>query len=122
MCPIVPIFKCGFVRSTFSFAIAVSAPQLVRSLTSRWNFPLALLPGRPAGRFRDHFLGDRSGGLGIMREMHGKTCPSLGAPAAAGGIPEHPGKRHFDTNHIRAAARFGSLNLAPPRIQVPEHL
>src|SRR6266853_3923199 len=32
MCPIVPIFRCGLLRSNFSFAIAVSAPQLeVRS-------------------------------------------------------------------------------------------
>src|ERR1700724_504625 len=114
MCPIVPIFKCGLLRANFSFAIAVSAPQLVRSLTSRWNYSLALLPGRPAGRFRDHFLGDRRRGLGVVREMHGKACPSLGAAADVGGIPEHLGKRHLDANHIRAAAALGSLDLAAP--------
>src|ERR1700730_14520261 len=37
MCPIVPIFRCGLLRSNFSFAIAVSAPQLVYSFPVRLN-------------------------------------------------------------------------------------
>src|SRR5271169_1213374 len=100
MCPIVPIFRCGLLRSNFSFAIAMSAPQLVRSLESSSKISPPLLTSRPTGRLCDHFLGDRIGGLGIMREMHRKTGAALRAAAHVGGISEHLGQRNFHANHV----------------------
>src|SRR5258707_11961 len=123
MCPIVPIFRCGLLRSNFSFAIALSAPQLECSRASSKKINLAvsrraastartLLASRPAGCLRDHFLGHRRGCPGIMREMHGKAPAALRAAADVGGIPEHLRERNFHANHVRAAARLSPLNLA----------
>jgi hypothetical protein len=46
MCPIVPMFTCGFVRSNFSFAIASSAP-----LVKEQNF-LNLLTDPKTGHYK----------------------------------------------------------------------
>src|SRR5712675_940222 len=140
MCPIVPIFRCGLLRSNFSFAIALYTPQLECSRASSQKINLAvsqraastartlsrraastartLLASRPAGCLRDHFLGDRRGCLGIMREMHGKARAALRAAADVGGVPKHLRERNFHTNHVGAAARLSALNLAATRIQI----
>src|SRR5271165_3856508 len=85
MCPIVPMFTCGLLRSNFSFAIECSAPPLELDENPPASpvepAPPDPLPGNSPGRLGDHFLGYRTWRLGVMREMHGERRATL-RPAA----------------------------------------
>src|SRR5919205_4178177 len=59
ICPIVPIFKCGFVRSNFLFAMGVRSPLLL-----------------PAD-LRDDVPGDALWHLGVAAEVHCRRGPAL---------------------------------------------
>src|ERR1700730_16701316 len=75
MCPIVPTFTCGLLRSNFYFAISFSAPQsnsFQIPMTPRLLFPPRLL---------DDFFGKTRGHLRIVREMHGEISAALCAAA-----------------------------------------
>src|SRR6266508_6395850 len=62
MCPIVPTFTCGLVRSNFFLAIG--------------ELLLSALGG--------HFFGDVTGHLVVLRELHRVTGPSLRHRAQVG--------------------------------------
>src|SRR5207245_11506913 len=118
MCPIVPMLTCGLLRSNFSLAIALSAPQLERSLEPCGNPLPARLPHGPSGRFGDHFLGNRYGRFLVMREMHRETGAALSAAAEVGCIAEHFRQRHLRADNLGACPGFVSLDLRTPRVQV----
>src|SRR6266851_4837983 len=112
------MFTCGLLRSNFSFAIALSAPQsksfrfrCYRALTAK-----PLLPGHLAGRPLDYFLGDRSRRFGVMRKMHGERGAPLRAAAQVRGVTEHLRERHFHADDVAARAVFRALNRRTPRI------
>src|SRR3984957_80346 len=56
-----------------------------------------------------------------MRKVHRETTASLRATTDFGGIAEHLGQRDLHVDDFRAAARFASLQLAAPRVQVRDH-
>src|SRR5947209_15132311 len=116
MCPIVPMLTCGLLRSNFSLAIALSAPQLERSLEPCGNPQPARLPHGPAGRFGDHFLGNRYGRFLVMREMHRETGAALSAAAEVRGVTEHFRQRHLRTDNLGARSGFVSLDLCATRV------
>src|SRR5882724_6666576 len=96
MCPIVPTFTCGFVRSYFAFAI-VSPPAggLAGPGTRR----------RLAGDLGHDLFGDRGRDFLVSRELH-----------RVGRAPQ----RHAGANDLRAAARFHRDDPTAAAVQVPD--
>src|SRR5260221_14564099 len=109
MCPMVPIFTCGLLRSNFSFAIPF-APQI--EIHSNPDKPCCLLF---APVLLDDFFRQRRGQLRIMRKVHGKRRAALRAAAQIRGVTEHLRQRHFHSNHVAPSAVLGALNRRPPR-------
>src|SRR5271169_2181073 len=108
------MFTCGLLRSNFSFAIACSAPPLELDENPPASLvepaPPNLLPGNPPGHLADHFLGNRTRRLGVMREMHREGRASLCPAAKIRSVAKHFRQRNFDADHIAAGAILGALN------------
>src|SRR5262245_51455708 len=112
MCPIVPTFTCGLVRSNFCLAMSGS--------------PCAGLAGRPggaglAGDLRHDLLGDGPRHFLVAGELHGVGGPPLGHGANVGGVAEHLTKRHEGPDHLGAGPRFHRDDLAPAAVEVADH-
>src|SRR5436190_21792839 len=76
MCPMVPMFTCGLVRSNLALATGSLLESLTRtSVCSGWS---ATAVGLLAPRFRDDLLRDVPGNLGVGIELHGENSPALG--------------------------------------------
>src|SRR6266852_6846615 len=80
MCPIVPMFTCGFVRSYFALAMAAPPTPCLTSASARH---------RPAGRLRRDLLGDGGRHFLVARELHGVRGSALCHRPQIGGIAEH---------------------------------
>src|SRR5579884_796328 len=102
MWPMVPILTCGLLRSNFSFAILCSW-----LLSSKCSLPryLALHP-------RNDLIGDVSGHLLVLREMHRETSAPLRARAKLGGITEHLRQRHRGLDQFRGSAGLRAFQLS----------
>src|SRR5262245_37327303 len=81
MCPIVPTFTCGLLRTNFCFAIASCplcsasremshCPRALRLSADMLPALLPLCPHHLARRLRLNLLGDAAWHLGVMRELH----------------------------------------------------
>src|SRR2546426_3994786 len=111
MCPLVPTFTCGFVRSYFAFAIV-------------WP-PRGGLAGpgarrRLAGDFGHDFFGDRGRDFLISRELHRVGRTPLRHRPHLRRVPEHLPQRHGGANDLRAAARFHRDDATATAVQVPD--
>src|ERR1700739_124811 len=107
MCPIVPMFTCGFVRSYFAFAIATSRVDL-HGDPDVAPTPPTLAPG-PAKPCRGSTWSPCPGlnrrprpyqGRALPSELHGRIH-SMGAPNG----PQTPNRSH-PARRSRASARF----------------
>src|SRR5690348_8872299 len=116
MCPIVPMFTCGLLRSNFSFAMSSSAPQ---SKSCKKSVSLKLLS--TAGLLYN-LLGKIVGKFRIMRKMHGECRAPLRAAAQIRGVAEHLRKRHFHANDVASRAAFRALTLGTPRVAAGKSL
>src|SRR2546427_238632 len=102
MCPIVPTFTCGFVRSYFAFAIV-------------WP-PRGGLAGpgarrRLAGDLGHDLFGDRGRDFLVSRELHRVGRAPLRHRPHLRRVPEHLPQRHRGANDLRAAARLADTLL-----------
>src|SRR4029079_4262965 len=97
MCPIVPTFTCGFVRSNFSFPIISS------SLSSS-------LFVRPALRFADDFVSHAARHFLIAREMHRVLGSALRARYYQRRVSEHFRQWHDGLDDLRARAVLHAFN------------
>src|SRR5881628_2039429 len=70
MCPIVPMFTCGFVRSYFAFAM-ICVPPVSRVLAG------ADALSRLTGDLRHDLLGDCGRHFLVARELHGRSRAPL---------------------------------------------
>src|ERR671935_909219 len=108
MCPIVPTFTCGLVRSNFSLAIGsklrlqrLAAPFQNRAVPKGTRIPFLACPGLApwANLFRpessahrlslhpgDDLLGHRTRHFLIACEVHGIGRAALGTGAHVGGV------------------------------------
>src|ERR687892_356631 len=84
MCPIVPMFTCGFVRSYF--ALAMGAPPTPLASASAGHGLAGRLGGDLFRHGRRHFL--------VTRELHGVSGATLGHRPHVGRVPEHLPERH----------------------------
>src|SRR5207342_1588419 len=98
MCPIVPMFTCGFVRSNFFFPMS-SSPRLPR-LGSRVLWSEALL-APDAG---NDLLGDVGRHLVVVLQLHRcvRRAP-LGARTQVGRVAEQLGERDQHPDRLLAA-------------------
>src|SRR6185503_11508674 len=77
MCPIVPMFTCGFVRSNFALAIAISCA---------WKLAGARTWRRSPRHLGDDLLADGARHFLVAGKLHGVGRPPLGHGADVGGI------------------------------------
>src|SRR5271154_397837 len=75
MCPMVPMFTCGLLRSNFSFAMDVESPA---SLFRHFSL-----------NFRYDFFRDVLGNLFVLPEVHGETAAALRARAQLRRVAKH---------------------------------
>src|SRR5215469_1814005 len=130
MCPIVPTFTCGLLRSNFSFAIANSVSYfcfLLQKLfvsSSHSSSKRGQYLFRPCGTFPLHlghdFLGHRAGRLFIPREMHRKRCAALRVRAHVGGVAEHLSQRNHRLDYLRSGAMLNALDPSAAAVQVAD--
>src|SRR5438874_10605809 len=103
MCPIVPMFTWGFVRSNFFLAISSSS----------------LLAGHPG----DDLLRDLRGDLVVRVQLHGAVGgAALGAGPELRGVAEELGERHQDADGLLTAALVDALDAAAARRDVAHHV
>src|ERR1700704_3314430 len=98
------MFKCGLVRSNFSLAMSD-----LYSFFTNCGGSLAADAGDDLGSDRFRY---RLGGV----ELHRVRRATLGARPKIANIPEHLGQRHPSADHLRVAALFHALDLAPPGV------
>src|SRR5687768_532437 len=98
MCPIVPMFTWGLVRSNF-FLLMPSAPLLAPDL-------------------RHDLLGDVRRDLLVGMELHRVRGPALGAGSEVGGVPEHLRQGDHRPDRLAAAPLLHPLDLPPPAGEV----
>src|SRR5271157_1671234 len=124
MCPIVPTFTCGLLRSNFSFAIG--APYLslksadLHFLPRSYDRQLFRPRRTPALHLGHDFFGHRTRRLFVPREVHGKRCAALGVRAHVSGVAEHFRQRHHRLDHLRPGAMLKAFDAAAPAAQVTD--
>src|SRR2546421_2756846 len=97
MCPIVPTFRCGLVRSNFSLLML-----LLRFLV----YPLCIL--RALAISVDELAGDRLRDFLVAIELHGERGPALRRRTQVGCVAEHGRERDAGANRL----------CVPPRLEV----
>src|SRR5215216_5994393 len=108
MCPIVPMFTCGFVRSYFAFAMSVS---FLASASAVYG-PARCLGGdlfRHGGR---HFL--------VARELHGVSGATLGHGPHVGCVTEHVAERHVGADDLGGAPDLLRDDAAAAAVEVAD--
>src|SRR6266567_2470071 len=129
MCPIVPTFTCGLLRSNFSFAMIPSSSNLCRAnLCLNQNAPSRVnlrqgfvfrLPGRTfALHLGDDLFRHRTRRFVIMRKVHGERRATLRAGAHVRGVTEHLRQRYQRLDHLRTCAMLHAFNPSAARVQV----
>src|SRR5438093_209300 len=113
MCPIVPTFTCGFVRSYLAFAMISLPPTL-------WFSAGSSAGGRLAGHLGHDFFGDRRRDLFVAGELHGVGRPPLGHRAHLGRVAEHRRQRHVGADDLRGPARLHGDDAAPSAVEVAD--
>src|SRR5919106_2800108 len=99
MCPMVPTFRCGLVRSNFCFPIA--PPVSLRSL-----------------RRRDDLARDRLWRFFVAVELHRESGAALRHRAQVRRIPEHRRKRHSGAHRLRVTAGLESFDPSAARVEI----
>src|ERR1039457_6701548 len=90
MCPMVPIFTCGLLRSNFSFAMSTNLLPRHFSLNPSYDL------------FRDALRH-----LFILAEMHREAAAALRSGTQFRGVTEHLTERHHRLNQVGSAANLG---------------
>src|SRR2546421_1576153 len=112
MCPIVPMFTCGLLRSNFSLAMDISLSYLDSDSSLLRN---------PSLYFGDDFLRYVLGDFLVLSEMHCETPAALRARPKLGGISKHFRQRHHRLDQLRGSAHLGAFQAAAARAQVTVH-
>src|ERR1051325_9762784 len=97
MCPIVPMFTCGFVRSYFALAMGRSSVFLLTRAAVRRG-PAGRLGGDLFRHGRRHFL--------VARELHGVGGATLGHGPHVGRVAEHLSERHVGADDFGRPANL----------------
>src|SRR2546421_480784 len=109
MCPIVPMFTWGLVRSNFFFDMCSSSPG-----TS---------PGLLSSHARDDLARQSLRHLLIRVQLHGRVrCAALRPRPELGGVPEQLGQRHDDTDGLLTGTVVDPLDPSSPSGDVAHHL
>src|SRR5215467_10530666 len=115
MCPMVPMFTCGLVRSNLAFATGFSS---LRSCSVvRWYWSVLLAAG-----LGDDLLGDVGRDLGIRVELHAVVRPPLGPAAQVAHVAEHLGQRHERLDGAHPRPLLHGLDMAAAAVQVADDL
>src|SRR5579885_3719215 len=133
MCPIVPTFTCGLLRSNFSFAIMSLAPARsahpptiaspcqqtplpdpYTRLSRRFRPALPSAPDHLSLHPADDLLGHSGRHFFIPRKVHGVAAAALRAGTKVGGVVKHLGQRHDRADNLRSAAQLHSFDPPPP--------
>src|SRR5258708_34563676 len=102
----VPMLRCGLVRSNLALAMAVPNSLAVRELF--------------AANALDDFFGDRLGNLLVRVELHGVRRATLGARTEVSSVAEHLSQGDLGIHHVRRPALLHPLDAAAPRREVTD--
>src|SRR3954451_24030 len=102
----VPMLRCGLVRSNLALAMAVPCSLSVCELF--------------AANALDDFFGNRLRHLLVRVELHGVGRATLGARTQVGSVAEHLSQRDLTPYHVGGAALLHPLDTAPPRGEVAD--
>src|SRR6478735_11915914 len=102
----VPMLRCGLVRSNLALAMAVPYSLSVCELF--------------AANALDDFFGDRLGNLLVRVELHGVRRATLGARTEVSSVAEHLSQGHLGIDHVRRATLLHPLDAATPRREVTD--
>src|SRR5258707_7181496 len=126
MCPIVPMFTCGFDRSNFSLPMTLSV------------FPISKiqLPKIPKGdapcdtgllvftvfalHLGNDLFRDRAGRLFILLELHGIVSAALRGRPHVSGVTEHGAEWNRGPYGLCGADHLHTFDSSPPRIQIAD--
>src|SRR4029450_6322520 len=111
MCPIVPTFTCGLLRSNFSFA-TTNYPFLKSSRArtrTRETYSLSRGPPRLPGAGLDDLLRDVRRPCLVPVELHRVGGPALRGGTQVGRVSEHSGERHACLDRDGVSARVPAL-------------
>src|SRR5262245_8648821 len=111
MCPIVPTFTCGFVRSYFAFAIESPPALLPRSVA---------LGGSAAGLGRD-LLGNGRRHFFVAGKLHGGGGPTLGHRPEIGHVAEHLPEGDLGPDDFGGAPDLLRHDPSAPTVEVADH-
>src|SRR6266508_6821278 len=111
MCPIVPMFTCGFDRSNFALAMPVSCRGLAGT------GPRSAL----AGDLRHDLFGDVPGDFLVAGELHRVGGPPLGHGADIGGVSEHLAERDIGADDLGVAAAVHADHAAAAAVEITDH-
>src|ERR1041385_2561561 len=123
MCPMVPMFTCGLVRSNLAFATGFSSYGLPTEVgLGSLRVPLLLTYGLLllASGFRDDLLGNARRDFGVRVELHGVVRPALGPAAQVPDVAEHLRQRHECLDDPDPGLLLHRLDLAPAAVQVAD--
>src|SRR5690348_11627718 len=104
----VPMLRCGLVRSNLALAMAVPYSLAVRELF--------------AANALDDFLGNRLWHLLVRVELHGVRRAALGARTKVSSVAEHLSEGHLRPHHVGVATLLHALHAATPRREVTDHV
>src|ERR1035441_8989681 len=128
MCPMVPMFTCGLLRSNFSFAMVPLCCQ--RSafclLLSAFCFLLSAfcflnLPSHFPLNLRHYLLRDILRNFLVLPKVHRKGTAALRAGSQLGSVSEHLRQRHHGLDHLSSTVNFGAFQPSAPRVYITIH-
>src|SRR3954451_23124722 len=102
----VPMLRCGLVRSNLALAMAVPYSLAVRELF--------------AANALDDFFGNRLRYLLVRVELHGVRRATLGARTEVSSVAEHLSEGHLGVHHVRRASLFHPLDPTTARREVAD--
>src|SRR3954451_25141730 len=102
----VPMLRCGLVRSNLALAMAVPYSLADCELL--------------AANALDDLFGDRLGNLLVGVELHGVRRATLGARTEVSSVAEHLSERDLRPHHVRGAALLHPLDATTPRREVTD--
>src|SRR2546422_9207030 len=102
----VPMLRCGLVRSNLALAMAVPYSLAFRELL--------------AANALDDFFGDRLGHRLVRVELHGVRRATLSPRTEVSSVAEHLSERDLSPHQVRGAPLLHPLDPTPSRGQVAD--
>src|SRR5216110_1538301 len=126
MCPIVPMFTCGFDRSNFSLPMTLSVfpvSKIQLPKDSKGDAPCGtglLVLAVFALHLGNNLFRDRARRLFVLLELHGIVGASLRGRPHVGGVTEHGAQRNRGADRLRGTDHLHAFDSSPARVEIAD--